>query len=178
LCERPVVTLSTPMRDNSQLEVVGHERGGLVAANVDAMVQAMGRLADDPALRAKFGKQGRAWCLEQYDSPHVGRIMLRIATLALQHEDRTKLAAALAKDPLIQTDVTDKEIHDLLAKSVGKPSLFDRFSMWIVHKPWFYRFWGLVRRVHRKVKGPGDKQRFRLEAKAKAARDRQQSTAS
>lgn len=166
LCERPVITLSTPMRDNSQLEVVGHERGGLVAANVDAMVQAMGMLADDRALRDKFGKQGRAWCLERYDSPHVGRIMLRIAELALKHEDRNALAAALAKDPLIESDVTDRDIRTWLSRSIGKPSLMDRLGMWAVHQPLLYRLWGAVRRVQRKLKGPGDKQRLRLEANA------------
>jgi glycosyltransferase involved in cell wall biosynthesis len=166
LCERPVITLSTPARDNSQLEVVGHERGGLIAANVSAMVIAMRRLADDAALRDHFGRQGRQWCLEQYDSPVVGRVMLRIAELAHQHSDRKRLASALEDDPLITTDVSDKEIRALLSRCLGKVSLASRFLVWLVHAPAFYQFWRVVRKVHRKLRGPGDKQRLMREKSA------------
>jgi glycosyltransferase involved in cell wall biosynthesis len=166
LCERSVITLSTPAHDNSQLEVVGHERGGLVAANVDAMVEAMGNLADDPALRQRLGRQGRQWCLQHYDSPVVGGIMLRIAELALQHDDRAPLRAALEREPLLTTQVTDAEIHALLGRSIGRPSVVERVQVWMVHAPAVYRCWRIVRRVQRTLRGPGDKQRLIREREA------------
>ncbi len=166
LCERPVITLSTPARDNSQLEVVGHERGGLIAASPSAMVEAMRMLANDPARRSALGRQGRAWCLEHYDSATVGATMLRIAQLAHQHEDRAALAAAIAGDPLIVSSVSDSDIHALLSKTLGKTSPLNRFLMWLVHAPAFYGVWRNVRRMHRKLRGPGDKQRLMREQTA------------
>jgi glycosyltransferase involved in cell wall biosynthesis len=169
LCERPVISLSTPARDNSQLEVVGHERGGLIAADVNSMAQAMHKLADDPALRARLGRQGRQWCLEHYDSPVVGSLMLRIATLAHQHADPAQLARALARDLDIITHVSTEEIRALLARQIGRPSMKDRVFMRLVHAPAFYRVWRVIRRFQRSARGPGDKQRMLLEQKAKRA---------
>ena len=167
LCERPVITLSTPARDNSQCEVVGHERGGLVAANVAAMVDAMHRLAGDAHLRARLGTQGRQWCLEHYDSPMVGKMMVRIAEHALKHVDRAKLAAVLRSDPMIETEVSNEEIEDLLQRQIGQPSVMERLQMRLVHSPSLYAWWRLIRRAHRRLRGPGDKKRMIQEREAK-----------
>jgi glycosyltransferase involved in cell wall biosynthesis len=58
LCGVPVVTLSTPLKDNSQLEVVRHGVGGLVALDPAAVPEAMLALMDDAGLRARV----RAGC--------------------------------------------------------------------------------------------------------------------
>jgi len=169
LCNRPVITLSTPARDNSQLEVVGHERGGLCVANVKAMVEAMRRLADDPQLRDRYGKQGRAYCLEHYSSQAIGRILLRVAELAHQHEDHETLARAIEADPVIVSRVTTEEVNARLKRMIGKTSAMDRLMMWLIHAPVFYRLWSVMRKIHRAVRGPGDKQRLMREKSAIAS---------
>jgi len=169
LCERPVITLSTPARDNSQLEVVGHHRGGLVAANVPAMVEAMHTLAKDAELRKRLGAQGRQWCLEHYDSPVVGQLMVRIAQLAQQHADHDQLAAALAREPGIVSHVSTEEIHDQMRRMIGSASPWQKLQMRLVHAPVLYRLWRIVRRWQRKARGPGDKQRMLREQAAMRA---------
>src|SRR5271165_3683142 len=67
LCGIPVITLGTPDKDNGQLEIVGHECGGLVVANVAAMVAAMRRL-EDPALRRRYADQGAAAIVNRFSA--------------------------------------------------------------------------------------------------------------
>lgn len=55
----PVVVDSTPDLDNAQLEVVGHEEGGLVVASSRGFVTAVRRLADDPALLARLSETAK-----------------------------------------------------------------------------------------------------------------------
>ncbi|NAY91235.1 glycosyltransferase [Muricauda sp. JGD-17] len=47
LCGTPVVTLSTPWNDNSQCEVVGHKRGGLVANTKKGIISAVKLIIED-----------------------------------------------------------------------------------------------------------------------------------
>lgn len=71
LCEIPIITLSTPFRDNSQLEVVVHGEGGLVAADLDGMCEAMQRLEADPPGRSEMGRRGRNGVIARYAVPVV-----------------------------------------------------------------------------------------------------------
>jgi glycosyltransferase involved in cell wall biosynthesis len=73
LCETPAVTLSTPWKDNSQGEVVGHNVGGIVATTRAGFIQAVIDLCGDPLRRATLGKQGRSRVLNRYDSRAVAK---------------------------------------------------------------------------------------------------------
>ena len=78
LCEAmlggiPVVTLSTPLKDNSQLEVVGHEKGGLIALTMDAVPTAMSRLINDRPLREAVRTGGHSWVANRFGVDVVGR---------------------------------------------------------------------------------------------------------
>lgn len=81
LCESPVVTLSTPWKDNSQGEVVGHGVGGLVATTPAGFIDAALTLCRDPARRRELGRCGRERILERYDSIAVARQALEYATV-------------------------------------------------------------------------------------------------
>ena len=54
----PVITRSTPWRDNAQVELVRHGTTGFVCCSREGAVESLLRLADDPALRAQFGAAG------------------------------------------------------------------------------------------------------------------------
>ena len=77
LCETPVVTLSTPWRDNSQGEVVGNGIGGLVATNKSDVHHLVKRLVESPELRKELGTSGRERILFKYDSHVVAEASLR-----------------------------------------------------------------------------------------------------
>ena len=76
LCEIPVISLFTPYRDNSQLEVTGFGRGGIIVSNRISMKKAMQLLMIDKEKYNELGKQGRKWVLEQY-SPEALRTQLQ-----------------------------------------------------------------------------------------------------
>lgn len=79
LCQTPVVTFSTPWEDNSQVEVVGHEVGGLVATTGKGFHDAIDRLMRDAVLRERLGDQGRRRVLDRYESHRVAQGALESA---------------------------------------------------------------------------------------------------
>lgn len=79
LCETAVVTLSTPWRDNSQGEVVGHGVGGLVATTPTGFADAVMTLCRDPVRRRELGRCGRDRILAQFDSIALARQALDYA---------------------------------------------------------------------------------------------------
>ncbi len=67
LCKIPVVALSTPWFDNSQCEVVGHMRGGLICLSPTGFKNGLLRLIEDKNLRIYLGKIAREKILNSYD---------------------------------------------------------------------------------------------------------------
>ena len=78
LCGVPVVTLSTPLKDNSQLEVVGHRMGGLVALTPEALPEAMIALIGDADLRGRVRAGGAAWVRGRFAPDLVSRRAMEI----------------------------------------------------------------------------------------------------
>ena len=76
LCKIPVISLFTPYRDNSQLEVTGFGCGGITVSNKSSMKKAMKLLMIDKEKCNELGKRGRKWVLEQY-SPEPLRTRLQ-----------------------------------------------------------------------------------------------------
>jgi glycosyltransferase involved in cell wall biosynthesis len=139
LCERPVITLSTPLRDNSQLEVVGHGRGGLVVNDVNGMIEGMRRLLNDDDLRERLGRDGRESIRQRYDLRPGMRRLIRIAECARQTSNSAELTSTLAAQPELTTFVTTAEISAMLEDSLGSVSQRDRYLMKVVHTGLLYR---------------------------------------
>jgi glycosyltransferase involved in cell wall biosynthesis len=141
LCERPVITLSTPARDNSQLEVVGHDRGGLVVNDESGMIEAMMRLAEDPHLRARLGRDGAASIRHRYSLDTGVDHLLKISEIALRSRTPAELRSALHEDPDLITEVSTSEIDALLRCSLGNLPIRERILMRAVHTGWLYRLY-------------------------------------
>lgn len=148
LCGVPVVTLSTPAKDNGQIEVVGHERGGFVVTDVASMVDAMNRLADDAPLRRILAAQGAAWVRDQYSAAALGPRLNKLARMVTDAPSREALRATMEADPELTTSISTMQIRELMAASIGSASLMDRVLMGIVMTPWIYRtYYHLTRRT-------------------------------
>lgn len=78
LCETPVVALSSPWRDNSQCEVVGHRRGGFITLTPTAFKDAIQELINNKELREYFGKCGRARVVEKFNYLEVGKAAIEV----------------------------------------------------------------------------------------------------
>jgi len=77
LCETPVVTLSTPYKDNAQVEVVKHDVGGLVASSYRDFVEAIFQLYSMPSQRERYGEEGRKRAERKYSQDHVVNRVLK-----------------------------------------------------------------------------------------------------
>lgn len=127
LCEAmmmglPVITLATPLRDNSQTEVVEHERFGLVALNVTSMTAAMTRIMQDHKLINAARLQARDWVVARFGSK---RLAMRFA----------ELASAICGDrPIELANPLDvqRQTYRLLNRGVGQLSLFHRLAFELV----------------------------------------------
>jgi glycosyltransferase involved in cell wall biosynthesis len=144
-CGTPVVTLSTPAKHNSQLEVVGHERGGLIANDQAGMAEAMERMLTDADLRRRLARTGAEHVKAHYTLDQVIPALLRLFDLARAAPTRDALAETLAADPAFITGVTDGEIRALLANTIGRPSLRQRVLMRLVHIPSLFRAWWFLK---------------------------------
>jgi glycosyltransferase involved in cell wall biosynthesis len=76
---RPIITTDVP---GCRETVVDGENGFLIQSrSAGALAEAMEKLIDDPALRAKMGARSRALCEEKYDVREVNAMMLQHLSL-------------------------------------------------------------------------------------------------
>ena len=141
LCEAmlagvPVVTLSTPLKDNSQLEVVGHETGGLVALTPEAVPLAMCRLINDKSLREAVRIGGRSWVASRFSTDIVSRKALDIYQSVLSDAPVTR--PAQRDDPDAPPDF--EWLRGMLSKGIGgTPSVYTMLTLRLLHNPHLYR---------------------------------------
>lgn len=124
LCELPIVTVHTPYCDNSQAEVVGHERGGLVANHRKSILAALDRLASDQTLRRHLGEKGRTSALERFSINHV-----------ISKFEKFMSTATTEKGEMIP--LNRKEVFRYLNKAIDAPIPLADFIF--VHKRQFIR---------------------------------------
>jgi glycosyltransferase involved in cell wall biosynthesis len=145
LCGVPVITLSTPDKDNSQVEVVGHETGGLVVASVDGMLEAMRRL-EDPVLRQRYADQGAAEIVSRYSAETLIPAAISIAQLVAEGLPREQLRRRILGATQLCTHVTRKDIDLLLERTIGRHSTKTLALMNLVSNPYIYRGYRLLTR--------------------------------
>jgi glycosyltransferase involved in cell wall biosynthesis len=137
LCEAmlggiPIVTLSTPLHDNSQLEVVGHEKGGLVALTIDAIPTAMRRLINDRPLREAVRTGGKTWVANRFSVDVISRRAMDIYQSLL-----SSAPASRGKDDA-PPDLA--WLRSMLSEGIGRKSNADiTVAFKLLHNPYLYR---------------------------------------
>ncbi|MDZ7736209.1 MAG: glycosyltransferase [Gammaproteobacteria bacterium] len=117
LCETPVITLATPYADNSQVEVVGHEQGGLVTNNKNQFIKAMEKLFFDHNKRKYYAMAGRKRALENYSFQAVAE-SINVLTHELSLSNfRTDFVTRIRLNPSIKTSVSRNEIREIISHS-------------------------------------------------------------
>jgi glycosyltransferase involved in cell wall biosynthesis len=145
LCGVPVITFSTPDKDNSQIEVVGHEIGGLVVANVAGMIEAMHRL-EDPELRRRYADQGSSEIVKRFSAESLMPSALDIAQLVSEGLSSPQLQRRLLARPQLCTHVSTEDIAALMAGRIGQHGLKTLALMNLVSNPYLYRAYRLATR--------------------------------
>jgi glycosyltransferase involved in cell wall biosynthesis len=143
-CGTPVITLSTPAKDNSQLEVVGHERGGLVAASEAGIVEAMLRMKE-PSARASFARAGAAHVEAHFGPRTVIPLALEIARLSAAGFTREDLRSRVRSVAGLTTDASIDEIQLLMHDCIGRYPLGTPALLRLVSTPLLYRAYRALR---------------------------------
>lgn len=150
LCECPVATVSRPHKDNSQIEVVGHGVGGVVAGSFAGLPAACRRLYGDEEFRRRLGRQGRQRILERYDAPLVAGLALRVAKHAVEALGSADLSRRLREDAGLVTDVSGRGVKGLLDELDDRPAFKEELLRRVVTFPGVYRLYTLARSLSRK----------------------------
>jgi glycosyltransferase involved in cell wall biosynthesis len=135
LCECPVITASTPHVNNSQVEVVGHLRGGIVSASLDGLPNALCRMYTDRTAWGGVGSMLRDRVASRFGVETVTALAARIGLAALDTDDRSALRRRLADMEDCVSHVTDHEIRDLMNDALGATRVRDRVEMQLRHVP-------------------------------------------
>ncbi|USN99678.1 MAG: glycosyltransferase family 4 protein [Phycisphaeraceae bacterium] len=122
----PTVTLSTPLRDNSQIEVVGHERGGLVAGDGRSFADAMRRLAREPETRVRLGHGAADWVRQHCDGRLLTGHLLGVFDAVLSADRREQIPGKIAEIPGLTRGASTAQLMELLAPVPGANALRDR----------------------------------------------------
>jgi len=138
LCGVPVITLSTPDKDNSQIEIVGHETGGLVVAHRAAMLEAMRRL-EDPQLRRRYADRGAAAIVGRFSAEALIPAAIDVAQLVAEGLSPTQLRLRLRDRPQLCTHVSGGDIDALMQGCLGRHNLKTLALMNLVSNPYIYR---------------------------------------
>ncbi len=141
-CNVPVVTVSQPTKDNSQVEVVGHLEGGVVAGRASSVGDALRWLRSHPEVAAGIRATARSRVIARYDIQKVAQAALRIAELSLTVDSR-HLMERLREDSTLDTSATDEEILALCRNTFRPPSATQLLPMWCATTPLAHRgrFW-------------------------------------
>jgi glycosyltransferase involved in cell wall biosynthesis len=157
LCEAmlsglPVITVSTPLRDNSQIEVVKHNRTGIVVQTLPQMIQAMLRLRNDSAFYASARREGPGWVQSNYDIAIVTQRLLAVAPVALAATSGEDLIRRLADVPGTIEPVSAGLYRDLLDSAGIKQSWRDGLLTTLVNRPVGRRAISFVRASTRHIR--------------------------
>lgn len=147
MCDCPVVTISQPLRDNSQVEVVGHMQGGLVAGSSDELGAVALQLWQDEPLRKRISATCRHRILESCDVGQLVTRVVRVAGIALEHNDKATLKRALDSELSFTTDASDEEIHALATNVFGGARARDLLFLKAANSMQEHRLRQLLRRA-------------------------------
>lgn len=144
LCGVPVVTLSTPLRDNSQLEIVQHGIGGYVARDLSGVLDSMEKLQADVEGRRSMGEKARASVIQRFAVPVVAAQAMRIYQILLSKDDRRPLEVKLAE--MCNYSEDRRWMARSLENGFGRPTSWsNRLAIDLVHHPLLYRWFRRIK---------------------------------
>jgi hypothetical protein len=143
LCGVPVITLATPHRDNSQLEVVGHESGGLIVASVLGMIEAMHCL-EDPLVRRRYAEQGAAEIVRRFGPEALMPAAVDIARLVAEGLPAPELQRQILSRDDVVAEVSAEDIKALMRRCIGHHSRATLALMQMSTNPVLYRAYRLA----------------------------------
>jgi glycosyltransferase involved in cell wall biosynthesis len=140
LCEAmlsglPVITLSTPLRDNSQIEVVPHGTAGIVVSDLKQMVDGMLAMKENQPAYRSMALHAPKWVRDTYDIPVVTRRLVAIAPMVLASTSSEELARRLSDLPGDLTKAPADSYRTLLSSAGVKQKFVESLATSLVNRP-------------------------------------------
>jgi glycosyltransferase involved in cell wall biosynthesis len=135
LADLPVITLSTPFRDNSQIEVVRHGKEGIVVRNLQQLIEAMLTCKQDDARYKSLQQAASRWVWESFDISVVSRRLLSLASICLAATSSEELVRGLAAIPGMVSAAEPGYFRTLLASAGIAPSFAENMITSVINRP-------------------------------------------
>lgn len=148
LCETPILTLSTPAKDNSQVSLVDHNQAGKIVNNESAFIKAMLYFLKQPEKACSFGKKGRQNIIQRFENRVVCQQIDKLCTalLSLPNRHPSTIKMALKEEGFLdQEDIKNSKKIETLNQYDGKINYTDNLLSKIVHNPFIYRAYLYIR---------------------------------
>lgn len=131
----PVVVLSTPMRDNTQIELVDHGRTGLVAHDANGFASAIAHLLSDASLAERLGRAAQEKVREHYAAERVIRSLENLYAELLEGKcpDAGKIVLGRERSGTVHPSLDEvaafrEEYRKRLRTGIGKPQ---HLAIWL-----------------------------------------------
>ena len=131
LCDVPVITLSTPYRDNSQIEVVRHLEVGIVVHNRAALVAAMESACAGSPVYEELRGQGREHVVHRYSTGVVGHQTLQLYELLLGQRRLDEVDQNIIPDSSFSSLAFARNVQHI---GFGRPNFIIQIPiLWLIH---------------------------------------------
>ena len=131
LCETPVITLSTPLKDNTQTLMIPECNGGVVVRTQQLLIQAMQQVVEDPAPWRALGHGARVKTVARYGFEAI------IPRLELGYQR----AIALRRGEEADYGDEYKISESLVKNELKKMDVLTRIKFAALHSPSFYKIY-------------------------------------
>ncbi len=122
LCGTPVVTYSTPLKDNTQVLMVEHGKNGYIARSKEQFIQCGLQVMEDEKVQKFMPEQLREQAIQLYNTESVGQRIM-------------KLIANETSNPEVDFSFIKKELHQFPMFSK------ERLIFNVVHHPMIYKMY-------------------------------------
>ena len=143
----PVITLSTPLKDNSQVELIKNNQTGYVVNDFASFYEAIIKLYNDETLRKKFGDSGFNNISASYATSLVTKKLLKLFTILTDKNNKTILKNILTEKGYT-TFISNEEINVMKNNYFGRGySKLDTIKSKILHSKSFYQTYLKIKSV-------------------------------
>lgn len=140
LCETPIITLSSPTKDNSQVEVVRHNKTGIIANTPESFIRAMNEICGSYDEVKEFGRNGRKDIITHYENDYVCIQLDLLCKLLLDNrKNLNTTGSSLLRDNGFITEVSS--FVDILNGFYDDIPIDEKLMTRIIHHPQIYRFY-------------------------------------
>lgn len=136
----PVITLSTPLKDNTQLELIGNSKGGFVVNSKVEFIKKILKIERNPNFKIELGENGNNYICNNFSIEAVTNEALKIAEITLKSDTDISLKENLTNAKFI-TSITKQEIFQIADSNGASLDLIKKTLLNLIHQPTIFKLY-------------------------------------